>query len=93
MVDTATPISNFHPYRTPAAVPHSEEPEQGLPGVLEKVGVDPDRYRNLRDRVKSMNARDWLARAGEFARSRPAMIITGIAVAVIGARLIRKRMM
>lgn len=93
MVDTATPISHFHPYRAPDAVPHAEQPEHGLGAVLEKAGIDPERYRNLKERVKSMSGRDWMARAGAFARSRPAMIITGIAVAVIGARLIRKRMM
>ena len=93
MVDTAAPITNFHPYHAPEAVPHSEQPEQGLPGVLERVGVDPERYSNLKDRVKSMDARDLLARAGAFARSRPAMVIAGIAVAIIGARLIRNRMM
>ncbi len=93
MVDTATPISNFHPYRAPDAVPHSELPEEGLPAVLEKVGVDPERYRNLKERVKSMSARDWLMRAGEFARSRPAMIISAVVVAVLGARLIKRRMM
>jgi hypothetical protein len=91
MVDNTAPISNFHRYEPPVAVPHTEEPEHGLPGALEKVGVDPARYRNFRDRVKSMDSRDWLTRLGAFARSRPALILTGIAVAVIGARLVRRR--
>jgi hypothetical protein len=93
MIDNTAPISNFHRYEAPEAVPHSEEPERGLPGVLEKVGVEPERYRNFRARVKSMNGRDWLARLGALARSPTALLITGIAIAVIGVTLTRRRVL
>lgn len=91
MIDNTAPLSNFHRYEAPEAVPHSEEPERGLPGVLEKVGVEPARYRNFRARVKSMNGRDWLARLGAFAGNPAALLITGIAIAVIGVMLTRRR--
>ena len=93
MVDNIIPISNFHPYQPPGVTPHAEQPERGVPGLLERLGVDPARFSNFKERVGSMNGRDWLAQLRSAARSRPAMILTGIAVAVIGARLIRRRVM
>ncbi len=91
MEDNIVPNSNFQPYQPAGVTPHAEDPERWAAGSARKTGVDPERFRNFKERVGSMNGRDWLAQLKSFARSRPAMILTGIAVAVIGARLIRRR--
>jgi hypothetical protein len=91
MMDNINPNSNFHPYQPIDAVPHAEKPERGVVGLVEKAGMDPDKFRNLTERVRSMNGRDWLERVRSFTMSRLGLAFGSIAVAAIGAVLMRRR--
>jgi hypothetical protein len=69
MIDNINPNSSFHPHQPIDAVPHAEEPERGLAGVAEKVGMNPDKLRNFTERVRSMNGRIWWSAAGRSRRA------------------------
>lgn len=91
MLDNVNPTSNFHPYQPADAVPRTDQPETGLPAIAERVGIDPAKFRNFSERMRSRNAQDWLQSLRSFAMSRPGIFLGSIAVAAIAAGLIRKR--
>ena len=95
MVDNTNPTNQFHPYQPQDAVPHADAPATGLNGVLERVGVDAgtiDSVRNTFNRsVGSFNMNGSIGKVRDYARANPAKFLGGLAVAVIGAGLLRRR--
>jgi hypothetical protein len=91
MIDNMNPTISFHPYQPAGAIPHSEQPENGVAGIVEKAGLDPEKFRNFAERMKSRNARDWLDLARSHARNRPALVLGTLAIAAITAGLFLRR--
>lgn len=92
MVDKTNPTNQFHPYSPSDATPHSEQPESGmLKEWLGRAGIDTGNLGALGDKLKNVDFRQSVAKAREFARNRPALALGGLAVAAIGAGLLRKR--
>ncbi len=81
MTDAASPTTQFHPYQPPTATPVSERPSSALGRGMTRVGVDPAKMRSAAERGRA------------YARRHPARILGGIALAVIGAGLLRGRVM
>ena len=90
MVDNLNPTNQFHPYQPPDATPHSEM-SGGLGKLLRKVGINSDQLGSLGDSMKNVDVRGSVDKARTYARKNPALILGGIAAAVIGAGLMRKR--
>jgi hypothetical protein len=109
MVDTTNPTSQFHPYQPQDAVPHSEQPKENvLTGLMKKIGVDPEQLRSMSDTVKgslsnasesvkgslsNADVKGKATKAREWARKNPGLVLGGLAAAVIGLGLARKRSM
>ena len=92
MVDNINPNTQFHPYRAPDAIPHTEAPKvSGLGGILERVGIDKSRIESLNNSFSNMNVRGQLDRARGVAQKNPGMVLGGLAALVIGAGLMRRR--
>ncbi len=92
MVDNVNPTSQFHPYTPTDAIPQSErENPSGLSSVLDKLGIDKSSLDGVTDRLKSLDVKQSLGTVRDFARSKPAIALGGLAVAAIGAGLLRKR--
>jgi len=90
MVDNLNPTSQFHPYQPPDAVPQSGR-TGGLGEILRKVGINPDQLGSIGDTMKNLNVRRSFDKARDYARKNPALVLGGLAAAVIGAGLMRKR--
>jgi len=86
MVDNLNPTNQFHPYQRPDFPEASTQSQGGLDGWLGKLGIDRDALRNLGSNPTVTKARD-------FARGNGAMVLGGLAAAVIGAGLLRRRAM
>lgn len=98
MVDTTNPTAQFHPYQPQDTVPHSQEPKtNALTGILNKIGVDPEQLRSMSDSVKSslshVDVKSTATKARNWARNNPALVLGGLAAAVIALGLARKRSM
>jgi hypothetical protein len=91
MVDITNPTNQFHPYQPVDATPNAEKPVGGLSGVLKNLGIDTSNFGSVGDTVKNMDMRGSLDKARSYARSNPALVLGGLAAAVIGAGLLRKR--
>ena len=81
MTDTASPTTQFHPYQPPTAIPVSERPSNAIARGMTRVGVDPAKMRSAAERGRA------------YARRHPGRILGGMALAVIGAALLRGRLM
>lgn len=79
MTDDTSPTTQFHPYQKPADVPVAERQPSGMGRIGRKVGLDP-----LRMRASLERGRAW-------ARRHPGRLLGGMALAVIGAGLLRGR--
>jgi hypothetical protein len=109
MVDTTNPTSQFHPYQPQDAVPHTQEPkENALTGLMKKIGVDSEQLRSMGDTLKgslsnaggsvkgglsNLDVKGSTTKARDWARSNPALVLGGLATAVIGLGMARKRSM
>jgi hypothetical protein len=98
MVDMTNPTSQFHPYQPQDAVPHTQEPKENvLTGLMKKIGVDPEQFRSMSDTVKgglsNVDVKGTTTKARDWARSNPGLVLGGLAAAVIGLGLARKRSM
>lgn len=83
MVDEMNPTSQFHPYQPATATPQTEKAPTGLNSILNRVGLG-----NAGSTMGStMNS------VRDYARANPAKVLGGLAAAVIGAGLMRKRSM
>jgi hypothetical protein len=80
MTDSASPTTQFHPYQAPEATPVAERPTNAIGRNLTRVGVDPAKMRSAAERGRA------------YARRHPGRILGGMALAVIGAGLLRGRM-
>lgn len=80
MTDTASPTTQFHPYQPPTATPVAERPTSAIGRSLTRVGVDPAKVRSATERGRA------------YARRHPGRVLGGLALAVIGAGLLRGRM-
>lgn len=79
MTDTASPTAQFHPYQPPEATPVSERPTTAIGRGLTRVGADPAKMRSAAERGRA------------YAKRHPGRILGGMALAVIGAGLLRGR--
>ncbi|MCU1246024.1 MAG: hypothetical protein JWN02_1934 [Acidobacteria bacterium] len=91
MVDITNPTNQFHPYQPVDAMPNSEKPAGGLGGMLKNLGIDTSNLGSVGDTVKNMDVRGSFDKARSYARSNPALVLGGLAAAVIGAGLLRRR--
>lgn len=80
MTDAASPTAQFHPYQPPTATPVAERPSSAVGRGLTRVGLDPAKMQSAVER-----GRTW-------ARRHPGRLLGGMALAVIGAGLLRGRM-
>lgn len=80
MTDTASATTQFHPYQPPTATPVAERPKSAIGRGLTHVGVDPAKMRSAAERGRA------------YAKRHPGRILGGMALAVIGASLLRGRM-
>ena len=93
MVDNMNPTNQFHPYTPETSMPAAERlslRRSAVSNLLEKVGVDPNR---LPDGLKNFNVSPWLNmldKARGYARRHPAKVLGGLAIAAIGAGLMRR---
>ena len=90
MVDNLNPTNQFHPYQPPDATPNTGR-GNGLSDMLRKVGLNSDRLRSIGDLMKNVDLRQSVDKAREYARRNPALVLGGLAAAVIGAGLMRRR--
>ena len=89
MVDNTNPTNQFHPYQAPDAIPVKDNVTMGgLQGMLGKLGLDTSK---LGYSLKNVSSNESLNKARGFARSNGALVLGGLAVAAIGAGLLRKR--
>jgi hypothetical protein len=79
MTDTASPTTQFHPYQPPEATPVSERPTSAVGRGLTRVGADPAKMRSAAERGRA------------YAKRHPGRILGAMALAVIGAGLLRGR--
>jgi hypothetical protein len=84
MVDKLNPTNQFHPYQPPDATPVAEQPESGIGAMLRKAGLDTTRLNGT-----SLN--QTVTKMRETARRNPGLVLGGIAAAVIGAGLLRRK--
>jgi hypothetical protein len=91
MVDITNPTNQFHPYQPVDATPNAEKPAGGLSGMLENLGIDTRSLGSVGDTVKNMDMRGSLDKARTYARNNPGLVLGGLAAAVIGAGLLRRR--
>jgi hypothetical protein len=91
MVDKTNPMSQFHPYTPADAIPQSEQAQSGLKSMLGRAGIDPDNLGAVGDRLRNMNWGGSVEKARGWARSKPGVALGALAVAAIGAGLMRGR--
>jgi hypothetical protein len=84
MVDNLNPTNQFHPYQAPEFPSVSTQQAGGLMGMLDKFGINNESLRNLGSHPTVTKARD-------YARNNGAVVLGGLAAAVIGAGLLRRR--
>lgn len=82
MIDNSIPTSQFHPYQKPEI--DSPARSGSLDSVLEKFGVDRKTFSDL-------TSPESIDKARTFARNNGAILLGGLAVAVIGAGLLFRR--
>jgi hypothetical protein len=90
MVDNVNPTNQFHPYQPPDAQPHTAS-GGGLSDMLRKVGITSDQLGSIGNTIKNVDVRGSVDKARTYARRNPALVLGGLAAAVIGAGLMRKR--
>lgn len=88
MVDNTNPTNQFHPYQPTDFEPVKDAPPTGLQGMLGKLGVDTNK---LGETFRNLSTNDTVTKARTYARSNGAMVLGGLAAAVIGAGLLRNR--
>ena len=93
MVDNLNPTNQFHPYQPVDVAPSSTRTESGLSGMLNKLGLNTGSLGSLGDSLKNVGNNATVTKARDYARSNGAMVLGGLAAAVIGAGLLRKRSM
>lgn len=90
MVDNTNPTNQFHPYQPPDAIPHTGS-GSGLGDMLRKVGINSDQFGSLGNSLKNVNVNDSVNKARDYARKNPALVLGGLAAAVIGMGMMRGR--
>ena len=90
MVDNTNPTKQFHPYQPPDAEPQTGA-TSGLGGMLRKVGINSDQLGSLGDSLKNVNVNDYVNKGRDYARKNPALVLGGLAAAVIGMGMMRGR--
>ncbi|HEU5162277.1 MAG TPA: hypothetical protein VFV54_03935 [Thermoanaerobaculia bacterium] len=75
-----SPTTQFHPYQAPDATPVSEREDGAIGSAMKRAGVNPARVQSSIER-----ARTW-------GRRHPGRLLGGLAIAVIGAGLMRGRL-
>ncbi len=90
MVDNFNPTNQFHPYQPPDATPSTGR-GNGLGDILRKVGLNSDSLGSIGDSMKNIDVRQSVDKAREYVRKNPALVLGGLAAAVIGAGLMRRR--
>lgn len=90
MVDNVNPTNQFHPYQPPDVKPNSDTTamQGGLGGFLSKLGFDSSKVGGA---LKNTDVRGAAGKAREYARTNPGLVLGGLAAAVIGAGLLRKK--
>ena len=93
MVDNVNPTSQFHPYTPETSIPQTGNTSlgagTGLSGILSKFGIDQSKIGALGGSLKGMD----LTKARSMAQSNGGLVLGGLAALVIGAGLMRKRVM
>jgi hypothetical protein len=90
MVDNLNPTNQFHPYQPPDVQPQTSSPG-GLGEMLRKVGINSDQLGSIGNSMKNVDVRGSVDKARTYARKNPALVLGGLAAAVIGAGLMRRR--
>ena len=91
MVDNLNPTNQFHPYQPPDATPQTGSTSSGLGDMLRKVGINSDQLGSLGDSLKNVNVSQSVDKARDYARKNPALVLGGLAAAVIGMGMLRGR--
>lgn len=79
MTDTTSPTTQFHSYQPPTATPVAERPTNVIGRGMTRVGVDPAKMRSAAERGRA------------YAKRHPGRILGAMALAVIGAGILRGR--
>jgi len=90
MVDNMNPTNQFHPYQPPDATPQTGS-TGGLGDMLRKAGINSDQLSSLGSSLKNVNVNDSVNKARDYARKNPALVLGGLAAAVIGMGMLRGR--
>ena len=90
MVDNLNPTNQFHPYQPPDVTPQTGD-SSGIAGMLRKVGIHSDQLGSLSSSLKNVNVNDSVNKARDYARRNPALVLGGLAAAVIGMGMMRGR--
>jgi hypothetical protein len=88
MVDNYNPTNQFHPYQPPDATPQTGS-TGALGDMLRKVGINSDQLGSLGSSLKNANVNDSVNKARDYARKNPALVLGGLAAAVIGMGMMR----
>jgi hypothetical protein len=80
MKDNVSPTTQFHPYQPPDAQPVADRQRGAIGSAMERAGVSPARIESAIER-----GRTW-------ARRHPGRLLGAMALAVIGAGLLRGRL-
>jgi hypothetical protein len=91
MVDNLNPTNQFHPYQRPEIATSATPAQGGLMGMLNKLGLNTGSLGSLGDSLKNVGSHPTVTKARDYARGNPGMVLGGLAAAVIGAGLLRKR--
>lgn len=92
MIDNTIPTSQFHPYTPPDVTPHSENVAPGgLRGLLSRAGIGGTSVRSMGEKFRHVDVRHSLDKARTIARSNAGLTLGGLALAAIGAGLLRRR--
>jgi len=90
MVDNLSPTNQFHPYQPPDVQPQTGS-LGGLGEMLRKVGINSDQLGSIGQSMKNVDVRGSFDKARTYARKNPALVLGGLAAAVIGLGLMRRR--
>ena len=93
MVDNLNPTNQFHPYQPPEITSPSTQTQGGLSGMLNKLGLNTGSLGSLGDTLRNVGSNATVTKARDYARGNGAMVLGGLAAAVIGAGMLRKRSM
>jgi hypothetical protein len=80
MTDRVSPTTQFHPYQAPDATPVADREDGAIGSMMKRAGLNPARVQSAIER-----GRTW-------ARRHPGRLLGGLAIAVIGAGLMRGRL-